>query len=520
MKEINESLMNAEIAFANKQYNEAYRWYKEVLNGSPDDLYALSRIGAVSVSLGKYDEALTSFRRIMQLEPNVGDHVFNYANACLFVKNTAEAFSSYVQAEQLGCSEDVLPRLYYQLALVCSAREDRKSAMIYLKKCEDCDREGVMTLNPDFISEKLKLYMVDEDYLSAEHCAAQLVSIQPSLLKNYMVYYNILMAHRKYDAAKTVLTDAQKYAVNTIEDRYNVVLQMAAVGVAEGLEHPDDKVAYCHAALKLLYDLLSNWDLTQGQYAQVVITIAEAYLKAEEYAEAIQCLRLLLAETTEENIKLNQPNSKAVQDLTDYEVEQMIQADIELVQQKIYSGELDPNLGFYVQPSYDEYGNEFRYYNPEVFACLERSKDDYQSEMNTPQNKLEGYVLPITLREKVFFDLLTAYLAMDSFSNAEKYAIALKYSSITYYSYFGLYTATMISRKINGLNSKTRKLYDEAIAFFRNKAFSNPGDTLSTIFRARLYAEDGKYQKAEEMALLLSDNDRLAIQNYIKSCRS
>ena len=517
MSELRETLMNAEIAYANKQYNEAYRWYKEVLRHSPDDLYALSKVGSISVPLGNYDEALTCFRRIMQLDPGVGDHVFNYANACLFTKNTTEAFAAYVKAEKMGCSEDVLPRLYYQLALICSAREDRKSALLYLKKCEDNDREGNIVLTPDLISEKLKLYMLEEDYTNAEQCAAQLVAIQPALLKNYMVYYSILMAHKKYDEAKSVLTNAQKYAVNTASDRYNVVLQMAAVGIAESAEHPDEKLAYCHASLRLLYDLLADQDITQEQYAQVVISIAEAYTKADELPEAIQCLKLLLAESTEtvKPVHRVQP----LQDLTEYEAEQMIQADIALVQQKIYAGELDPNLGSYVQPCYDAYGNEFRYYDPEVFACLNTSENDDQSDTAVPQNKLEGFVLPVTMSEKVYFGLLTAYLALDNFVDAEKYARALKHSNNTYYAYFGLYTATMIARKISGLNTKTRKQYDEALAFFRSKAFANPGDTLATVFRARLYAEDGKCRKAEEMAMLLPEKDRQSVLDYIESCR-
>lgn len=519
MSELREALMNAEIAYANKQYNEAYRWYKAVLRNSPDDLYVLSKVGSISVPLGKYDEALACFRRIMQLEPGVGDHVFNYANACLFMKNTTEAFAAYVRAEKMGCSEDVLPRLYYQLALICSAQEDRKSALIYLKKCEDNDPNGNLALKPDLISEKLKLYMMEEDYTNAEHCAAELVAIQPALLKNYMVYYSILMAHKKYDEAKAVLTSAQKYAVNTTEDRYHVVLQMAAVGIAESEEHPDEKLAYCHAALRLMYDLLADRDLTQEQYAQVVLTIAEAYTKANEFPEAIQCLKLLLAESTENAKPLSRTTEQTLQDLTEYEVEQMIQADIALVQQKIYTGELDPNLGLYVQPGYDAYGNEFRYYDPELFACLNPPEDDDQSEAAVPQNKLEGLVLPLAMREKVYFDLLTAYLAQDNFTEAEKYAMALKYSNNTYYAYFGLYTATMIARKISGLNTKTRKQYDEALAFFRSKAFANPGDTLATVFRARLYAEDGKCRKAEELAMLLPEKDRQSVLDYIESCR-
>ena len=167
METAKESLLNAEIAFTNKQYNESLGWFKKVLDEEPNNVYALSKAGAICVPLGLFEEALLYFGRAKELEPNNGDNVFNYANACFFNKDNVMAFREYVEAEKIGCSEDVIPRLYYQMALLCSMRQDIKSALVYFNKCEKSDREGSIVLTPDFISEKIKMYMVLEDYSDA-----------------------------------------------------------------------------------------------------------------------------------------------------------------------------------------------------------------------------------------------------------------------------------------------------------------------------------------------------------------
>ena len=81
MDAIKELLTNAEIAFANKQYDSALQWYQKVLEAPPDDVYVLSRAGALCVPLGKFREAMLYFGRAKELDPDNGDNAFNYGNA-------------------------------------------------------------------------------------------------------------------------------------------------------------------------------------------------------------------------------------------------------------------------------------------------------------------------------------------------------------------------------------------------------------------------------------------------------
>lgn len=517
MEDVKNNLLNAEVAYSNQKYREALAWYQKALADTPDDIYVLSRTGAICVSLGKFDDALRYFEHAKELDPNNGDNVFNYANACFFKKDYVAAFNGYVEAEKIGCSEDVTPRLYYQLALICSMRQDIKSSLVYFGKCEEIDRTGVISLSPDLISEKLKLYLATQDNANAEKCAAQLVAIQPTLFRNYMVYFSILMAHKNFAVAERVLEDAKKYADTTDNDKFTILLQLAALYASEGENDPAQKAEKLDQAIQILEEQHSNHSLTVEQITNLLLTLAEIYLKAEQYDKAIWCLSSILTPHNEAtNSEATIPGE--VHELSPEEIEEMIQEDMLRIQSKIDTGEIDGNLGMYATIEYDEEGNERRVYDGAALSAIteeRRTTDETGSSLATENSEFE---VTSAIREKIHFTLLSAFLGKEDFVSAAKFADILKHSDNKYYSYYGLYVSALADRKINGKTDSTDRKYAEAIAFFRNKTFSDPTDTLAAIFRARLYAEQGKSEKAKEIADLLADTDRQAVLEYVKQC--
>ena len=516
MDTVKELLMNAEIAFSNKQYETALDWYKKVLKEKPDDLYVLSRAGAICVPLGKFEEAMTFFGRARELDPENGDNTFNFANACFFNKDYGKAFALYVEAEKLGCSDDVKPRLYYQMAMLCSMRQDINSALIYFDKCEESDQTGMISLNPDLISEKLKLYMFRQDYANAEKCAAQLVAISPLEFKGYMVYFSILMANKRYTAAEKILCDAGKYAELSAENRFALTLQLAALYVAMGEENSGQKDAYVRKAVGVLEECAVTRELTGEQLAQLELALAETCSKGGNQDRAIFILTNLLADPKPDNREIN-TKMPAYGDfeLSWDELYGMLQETLADIEERIYTGQLDPDMGLYVIPDFDEDGMPVRYYDPAIFSGKKRE----QAEESAACAKQIRPVLSAENREKAMFTLLTCYLAKDGFREAEKIANVMKHSGNKYYSYYGLYVSAMACRKITGDSDTARTKYAEAIAFFKSKTFSDATDTLASIFRARLYAEQKKFEKAAQIAWLLPEADRQSVLAYIEQCR-
>lgn len=517
MDYVEDCLLNAEVAFSNKQYNEALTWYQKVLEKKPYDLYALSRAGAICVPLGKYEEALKYFGNAKELDPNNGDNAFNYANACFFNKDNVGAFSAYVEAEKLGCSEDIIPRLYYQMALLCSMRQDVKSALVYFKKCEEADRGGLVSLNPDLISEKMKLYMITQDYVNAGKCAAELVAIQPTLFRNYMIYFSIVMANKDFDKAEKILKDAQSYAETSPDDIVTILLQLAALYVARAENDTENRDRYFAQAINILENQINVAKLSSAQMVNVFLTLSEVYLKAEEYTKSIKCLQFILNGGVTLQTPSNDKNQDIAPELTLEEIETMMQADMELIQEKIDTGELPADLGLYAEMEYDEDGNLVPKYNETIFSLLNNFNEIKSVTFEEKQNKSGVFEITTDIREKVYFTFLSCYLAMDDFRSAEKFAIALRHSGNKYYCYYGVYTCAMISGKLK--MSDADKKYAEAIAFFRNKSFSDHSDVLAVLFRARLYAEQGMYEKAKEIAQLLAESDQRSLLDYINQCK-
>ena len=515
MSDVNNYLLNANIAFNNKQYNEALGWYQKVLEKKPDDLYALSRAGAICVPLGKFEEALKYFGHAKELDPKNGDNAFNYANACFFNKDNVGAFAAYVEAEKLGCSEDVIPRLYYQLALLCSMRQDVKSALVYFKKCEEADRGGMISLNPDLISEKMKLYMVLQDYANAGKCAAELVAIQPTQFRNYMIYFSIVMANKDFDKAEKVLKNAQIYAETSTDDNVTILLQLAALYVARAEHDTTSRDRHFEQAINILEKQINVARLSQGQMVNVLLTLAEVYLKAGEYSKAIKCLQFILKGRVTLQPKTEEKDM--VGELSPEEIEAMMQADMDMIQEKIDTGELSADLGLYAEMEYDEYGNLVPKYDETMFSLLNNFDGAETEPPVEKQNNSVSFEITVDIREKVYFTFLSCYLAMDDFKSAEKYAIALRHSGNTYYNYYGVYAYAMISGKLK-MNDADKK-YAEAIAFFRNKSFADHSDVMAVLFRARLYAEQGKFEKAKELALLLAESDQKSLMDYIEKCK-
>ena len=68
---------------------------------------------------------------------------------------------------------------------------------------------------------------------------------------------------------------------------------------------------------------------------------------------------------------------------------------------------------------------------------------------------------------------------------------------------------------------EAKRKYDEELAFFRAEMIkANENSAFALLFRTRMYAEIGKYTKAEELAELMTDDDRQSLMNYIAECRS
>lgn len=522
--DITEAKYNAELAYSNQNYETALKYYQIVLNQNPNDLEALSRAGAVAVVLKKYKDALGYFEQAKKIDPENGDNHFNYGNACFFSEDYVGALDAYMEAEKRKCSDDVLPRMYYQIALLFSYRQETENALIYFRKCEKADKTGMVALTKDFISEKLKLYMIAKDYTNAQKCAAQLVAVDPTVYRNYAIYFSLLMAGRDYRTAERVLDDALEFAASDKNQVLSIALQRAAVEAARANDDPANMADHYEKATAILMEKYKDPDLTKDQIVQFAAEIGDLYFKAEKFDQAIEWLETHLKNpgkrmTVSKPEPVQNEAEKEELILDEETLDRMLYDDMEKIQSGIDEGYIGDDLSEYAQIEYDEEGNEIRTYDPSLFGDLLQEKKAAEEE-TVREEADEPYTMPAEFREKMYFTLTSSYLGKDDFEGANRYVQILKNSGNRYYKYYGMYFDALLSRKMNEPADKVNRKYSQAIAYFRNKSFADTKDTLAAIFRARLYAEEGKLAKAEEIANLLAEEDRNSVLKYIADLRS
>ena len=130
-------------------------------------------------------------------------------------------------------------------------------------------------------------------------------------------------------------------------------------------------------------------------------------------------------------------------------------------------------------------------------------------------------------RARVNFLLLTCYASKEDYEKTIEYARRIKDTpDNVYYSFFGRYSEAFammqLSKKGQGFTKEeAERKYAEEIAFFRGEMLkANENSAYALVFRTRMYAEQGKYSKAEELAELMADSDRESLMKYIQDCRA
>lgn len=511
---INEYKTNAEIAMNNRQFEVALTWYKKALAEEPTDLYVLSRAGAACVQLKLFDDALGYFSKAVELDPENGDNYFNLANAYFFMDNVSKAFELYVDAERIGCSNDVALQLNYQLMLLCSFRGDIKSALIYIKKCESLDKTGTVALNPDFISEKVKLYMLDKDYDSAEKCAAQLVAIDPSNYRSQSIYYSLLMAADKFDKAMQVINDIENYVDLDSDEEITLAAQKSALYIIMA-EAGKGSTAENYRLAEGILEAKLKERLTVAQRNLLSVTLAELYYKSEKYDAAIELSEGLLPDS--EYAVEEKPTDIGEDDID--EKANRAQAEKELAD-NIRAIE---RSGVRIEPQKVRGANgkiEYAFKEEDLERISKRLGNEKRTADEAEDALSEIEPIELDQLEKVYFVLISSYMAKDDYAKASKYASLLKHSENKYYSYFGLYIETLASKYLLENEQEIELKYAKAVAFFKNKMLLDYTDSLAALFRVRLYAESGRFEKAEELAAILSDDDKKAALDYIREWQS
>ena len=142
------------------------------------------------------------------------------------------------------------------------------------------------------------------------------------------------------------------------------------------------------------------------------------------------------------------------------------------------------------------------------------------SKQKTSYNSNASKELTQVETEQLYFILTSSYMAKELYGKACEFAKKLTNSENKHYSYFGLYTETSSCRYILEDADLIEDRYNRTIAYFKSKMMADYKDSIAALFRGRLYAEIGKYDKALEIADLLSTEDKDSLCKYVEECKA
>ncbi len=526
-----EAVANADMAFANGKYENAVSWYDKALKEAPDDEYCLSKAGTSLVSLSKFDKAFGYFQRAVDADPNNGDNVFNMANAYFFAGDIPKAMENYTAAQLLECSDDVKARIYYQLAMMCSIKRDYQSALINYQKYEDADKTGQAALDTDLISERVNIYIQIEDFDNALKYTLKWLDLAPSELRAYIVYFNLLTATEQYEKALKVLDDAEKFAVKDENDKYAVDVSRANLYINAAGSPLDKNGDFNEKAYEMMNELILGEVGDQESKNQLVLGLGELCISMGKVDEAIELMQMLTSKTdADDDISVSSQAPDAAK-VDPAEIDAMMSEDIARMDAMVSSGEVSDELGDNVPVNYDENGVPVRDYPDGIFGTDENGYQlpDFKGidmEAAIKQDEEEERAEKAEFEAEVNYTLLTCYAFKDDYENTLKYARIVKNTpNNTYYAYFGRYSEAyammQLAKQGKGITmEEAERKYAEEIAFFRSEMLKmNMDSAYALLFRSRMYAEQGKYAKAEELADLMSDQDKAAVLEYIRECR-
>ena len=525
-----EAVGNADIAFANGKFENAVSWYDKALKEAPNDEYSLSKAGTALVSISKFEEAFGYFQRAVEAGPENGDNLFNLANAYFFSGDISKAMEYYTQAEIKKCSDDVKARIYYQMALMCSIKMDYSNALVNYQKYEDADKTGQAAIDTEVIAERVSLYIKLEDYENALKYTMKWLSLAPSDLRCYIVYFNLLMAEEQYDKALSALDDAEKYAVKSPEEQYAVDVSRANFYAAAAGTEIDKDSNFNDKAYELMNQLVVSEYGSPEEKNELVLALGELCISMQKVDEAIQLMQMLTeeSETAEEDAA---PAGELSFEADPAEVDAVMTSQLAAMEAKVASGEISEDLGDNVPVNYDENGNPVRDYPDGIFGEDENGYklpefEGVDMKALEEQDAEDERIAKAVFKAKVNFTLLTCYAFKEDYEQTLKYARLVKNTpDNTYYSFFGRYSEAYAIKKLAQQGKQFTKeqadrKYQEELAFFRAQMLkANEDSAYALIFRTRMYAETGKFDKALELAELMTDSDKAALVQYVDECR-
>ncbi len=284
----------AQTAFASGQYDITLDNCKKALKLNPKVAMVYALAGNTSLVLNDMKQAEAYFRDAVKLQPYVGERYFDLGNSLFGQQRLSEAMTYYATASQLGCSAEIMQKLYYLLGVINQLQGKNQEALVNYKKSQSLP--GANADLEDILLKSLQIHIEEHNFVQAENCAKQLNNLIPNEFQSYQLLFQIYLEQRKTAEANNALEEARKYV--NLNDMAKIELGFDEVMLSCFLaeQETENSTEYYNQALRQLDQLEDTLQLSDKDHCEVLITSAEIHMKLNNNAEAVRLAQQVTAQ--------------------------------------------------------------------------------------------------------------------------------------------------------------------------------------------------------------------------------
>lgn len=494
---VKDMIANSHLAFLNQQNETALKLAKQAMALDKNNPDAYKCAGNAYMSMERYEEAVKSYSLAVQYDQSNGNRYYDLGFALATNGKLADALKNLAKADELGCIPENLVQLYNLLGIICFDIGRYEDALVNLSKAEQ-----LIGADLDILQRKAIIYGIKDDIRNGLQTANQIKLIAPSEYIGYKLAFKLLIQAKRLDGARQELDKAERFAAPTMEfyfDRMTYELEQYQT---------DKEKAHFQAALKWLDKGLKTIKPEVASTVESYINAAELYLQLKDPDKTIACLDAaqVPVEAYNNGFEILESELAAPEPLTEYDIEEMIEADRERIADEYGEYGLE-ELAESIEP--DEEGSR------EYFTEIDEEPKESISAFKLAEEKVQLTPENIDQINRLY---IGAYTLKKDYEKVITYARMLQASENTQNSYMGKYAEVNARKELDVPGWKEN--YEEVIRFFRNVMIKDPTDMMAVTFRVQCYVDVGNYEEAEELCQLLAREIREPLLEKIAKAKS
>lgn len=494
-----ELLADSKQALLNGQFEESLRLAVEARDIEPNNAEVHKCTGTAYMLMKKMDEAEKCYSIAAKCEPNNGVHHYDWGFVCAGNGKLADALKHLAKAEELGCPNEILAKLYQLMGVTNFEARRYDDALINFSKAMRLTGPQL-----DILHRQAIVFGMKNDAANGLLAANQMKLMAPSDYRGYQTAFRLLLQTARFDDAFKELQRASKY----IERNMDFYLDYVKLEMAKRSVDKDDK--HLVKAIGIINHALKVTKPTEAQVFEAYLGAAEMYVQLKKPDEAINCLNATANVAESYNGEFSIIPVKLEQhELTEYDLEDMFVEDRTWLEEQFGEYGL---MEFAENTEFDEEGGR------DYVGALE----SLQEEEATPEEKYKldetkDYEPGENKKSSVVRTYVEAYGLKKDYDKLIEYARLLQASSMVADQHTGRFVEydAMRARGDEGALEKFRDL----AKYFKNAAIKDPTDFVATMMRVECHIKLGEYDEAENICRLLSEDARKPLIEKVNKAR-